>query len=177
MSFSFTSFYGNNCIIENFNDLVSDYNHYIILYFSSSNYNIICFDNSISVEKSRDGSFRLTCDSYANFKYLKFNGSGYNVSYTTGLSFSRTGVLAYSCEDLLMYKDTFVQEEFDFVVPLISENLSTFVLQPIAEEQQDNFINVFHNVFNILPILLVLFVGFIGIRKAISWLSSLLRRS
>lgn len=76
---------------------------------------------------------------------------------------------------LLDYIDVLSSMEFSF--DLSALQTVSYTLRPIVEEQNITPIDIFGEIFGILPVLVVVLIGFIGIRKGIKFLFELLRSS
>lgn len=76
---------------------------------------------------------------------------------------------------LLDYTD--ILSSMDFSFDLSALQAVSYTLRPIVEEQNITPVDIFGEIFGILPVLIVLLVGFIGLRKGIKYLFELLRSS
>lgn len=156
--------------------IFNEYNYFIVVGNTSmtSSIRFIFFNESIKVSKSGDVLSVIT-DNGSNggsVFYVAVNNSFNTEEYASSFSYNSFDVVGCS-DNLIENKDTFKTNNFYYEVPV----LNTYVLSPIIEKQENIPKSVFSEMFGILPVLLVVFVGFIGIRKAISWLTSLLKRS
>lgn len=172
----FIGFDGSSYNLKDFTNLLENYKHYIIVYYNSKNAYCLCFNENIkrTFKSSYETIFSGDTES-GGLRILKYNGSAWSLYQLTGLTVSSSHKVIYSCDDLLEYKDSFTRSSFFFEAPKVE--LATFTLLPIIEPQQNLYKNVFNEVFDILPVLLVCLISFIGVRKAIGFLFSLLRRS
>lgn len=125
--------------------------------YGTSYKNYICDDGGVNIYFFEPGDTSWT--------FLNSNGS---------FSIAKSQVV-YSCDDLYEYKEKLILGN-DMVLEILEET-NTFVLTPIFESQQNVYMNVFDEVFSILPLLIVVLISFISIRKGISYLFSLLRDS
>jgi len=187
-SLDFTGFNGNNYSLNFIEQYMEGYNHYIIVVdesSSSNTYRYILFNSGIVSFKINFYTFDFYSTGGEKINVVEFNnGYFYRTlecdKYTlNGSSWS----VVYSSKDFLQYSDQLVTKSFSIESPITEEPVPIvgfYSLRPIVEEidKQDNIVeSTFFEMFDILPALMVVLVSFIGIRKGISWLFSLLRRS
>jgi len=166
--FSFTGFDGVLYTLPSLPEGVNNYKHYVILKDNSATH-IYCFNDTLDITK--DGSFiTLNADDNTTGKLFTCYGSSWNEFDEQGTySFSQTKtIFIYSCPDLTQYGEEFNSDENFFLNPQV-------ILPPIAEKVHLGA--VLQEIMAILPVVLVTIVGLIGLRKALAFLSKVLRRS
>ena len=176
----FVGFDGLNYSFNDTPDIISQYDHFLVYQDTEfpMNFRFLLF-NGNSLYTKVEGSFNI--DVGADYAELNYLSGGFR---SPSLYTSHTGVLGwigiedkliYSSEDLFQYSDIIATRNFTLdLTPKVQE---IYTLRPIIEEQEDIPTDIFSEMFGILPVLLVVLISFIGIRKGISWLLSIFRKS
>ena len=183
-SFSFTGFDGNLHTIPTLP--TTNYRRFIIFY-NGSDYRLWFFNCDI-INLSFDDEYiylndglDAVVDNYALLSYDKNTYFSYGLYTNPKVVHKDILKVVYVSEELLPFSDYLIS--MDCSIDLVSGNAvfnnvqTQFVLRSIIEQQENIPQNIFLEVFDILPVLLVVFISFIGIRKAITWLSSILHNS
>lgn len=179
MAFKYTGFDGNSYKTnEDLPSIVNDYDYFLI--FNMGGYTRIVLFNEITVE-FKDNAYFISCPEGGSFRYMSITATHYSWSdhgEWTNESISSSFTITYSSENLHDHVDLLLTN--NFTIPILETESNLYTLRPIVEEvdKNDNIVETtFNDIFGMLPVLIVVLIGFIGIRKGISYLFNLLRRS
>lgn len=170
---------GSSTVFPDMLDEYSNYNSFIIFRQKNNNFRffIFCPFNKKITASLIDGSLLVCGDELSLYPKLVYDCKykdcwEFYGLYENGYKISSDYFIYAVSEDLLEYADIFNMNGFEFDW----SDYSSVMVSSLKDVDMTSDA-VLGELFGVLPILLVVLVSFIGIRKGISYLFSLLKKS
>lgn len=165
--YSFTGFDSVSYELPALPEGVSNYTHYVLVKTSTEQFAIFCFNETLDVSKA--SGLVLNGDSGTTGKVFIANGTSWFEYAEQGTySFADGSTFIYSCPDLTQYSDELNSSEDFFLNPQT-------VLPPVVEKIRLG--TVLQEIVEVLPVVLMVIVVLIAMRKALAFLTQILRQS